>query len=401
LEVAGSVEIERKVHTVNPKLKEVNLKVSIIGTKGYPYVYGAYETMVKQLGHRFLSRGLEVTIYCHRPLFDEKPKEVNGIKLVYTPAIETKSLAQLSNSFFSFLHACFSDADVIFIVNTGNGPFGILTKLFKKPTVINVDGIEWLRPKWKGFGAKYFYWASKLSTKFFDHLVTDADEMQKVYKELFNVDSTVIAYGSNPEVASDPALIKNWGLDKYQYYLIVGRLIPDNNWDIIINGFIKTNSQRKLVVVGDVPYKDKYASNLKSIQDDRLIFTGYIKDVAYLRSLFHNAYAYCHGHEYGGTNPVMLEAMGYGSSILALNTRFNQEMLQNGKYGWYFEKNPDSVKEIIERAENCPEEIFKLKEISRKGLTKKYDWEHVTDQYVAVFKSLAKKKVHYRKNKNI
>ena len=52
------------------------------------------------------------------------------------------------------------------MVNSANGPFGLLTKFFRKKTCINVDGLEWLRPKWRGLGSVYFKFASKLATLF-------------------------------------------------------------------------------------------------------------------------------------------------------------------------------------------------------------------------------------------
>jgi glycosyltransferase involved in cell wall biosynthesis len=370
--------------------KEKKLKVAMLGAKGYPYVYGGYDTLMKEMGERLNRKGVEVRIYCHSSLFPVKPPVVNGIKLVYIPGIETKSLSQLSHSLFSILHACLSDVDVIFVVNSANGPFGFLTKFFRKPTAINVDGLEWLRPKWKGFGAKYFLWASKLATKLYDRVITDSVEMQKIYLDLFDAPSTVIAYGANPAHESNPERIRNWGLEPKGYYLIVGRLVPDNNADLIIKGFVQSKTKSKLVIVGDIPYTDAYVDELKAIKDDRLLFTGYITDPEELTALYHQSFAYFHGHEYGGTNPAMLKALGYGCAILALNTRFNQEMLQNGKHGWYFEKSHASVLEIIDRAERSTEDLDMLRSTSRDGLTQKYNWDYVTEQYLEVFKSLKK-----------
>jgi len=364
------------------------LKVCILGAKGYPYVYGGYDTMVKELGERLQKKGVDVRVYCHRSLFKEKPAEVNGIKLMYIPAVETKSLTQLTHSFFSMIHACFSDVDVIFVVNSANGPFGLISRIFRKPTAINVDGLEWLRPKWKGFGSKYFFWASKMATRFYDQIINDSDEMRRIYLELFKTESKVIAYGANPSFNSDRAKLQKWNLQKESYYLIVGRLVPDNNADLIIAGFVQSESKRKLVIVGDVPYQDAYAEGLKSLQDERLLFTGYVTDPEELKALYHNCYAYFHGHEYGGTNPAMLKALGYGCAILALDTAFNQEMLQNGKHGWYFSKNPESVSALISKAEKSPDELDHLRITAREGLTQKYNWDHVTDQYLEVFEEL-------------
>ncbi len=364
-----------------------------MGAKGYPYVYGGYDTMIRELGERLVKKGVHVRVYNHRALFPVKPRYVNGIECIYTIAIESKKLTQLSHSFFSMMHACFSDIDVILVVNSANGPFGAIARFFRKKTVINVDGLEWLRPKWHGIASKYFFWASKMSTKYYDQLINDSDEMQRVYKELFNADSKVIAYGANPQADVDSAPIEKWGFKAQDYFLIVGRLIPDNNADLIIEGFLKSDSRRKLVVVGDVPFDDDYATVLKQKEDERVLFLGYVTDPNELAAWYSHCFAYFHGHEYGGTNPAMLKALGFGCAILALDTPFNQEMLQNGKHGWYFKKTIASVKDIVEAAESSTERMAYFRKTAREGLIQRYNWDYVTDQYLEVFERLSGKKV--------
>jgi len=368
------------------------LKIAIIGSRGYPFVYSGYETLIKELSERLVSKkGCEVTVYCHRNLFKEKPALVNGIKLVYVPTIESKSLSQLIHSFLSICHAVTSDVDVIFAVNAANGPFGLISKIFKKPTAINVDGLEWLRPKWKGIGAKYFKIAARLSTILFDQIINDSDEMRKVYLNMFKKDSVVIAYGAKVTKFEDQSLIKQWLIKPKEYYLVVGRMIPDNNADVIVKGFLASNSTKKMVVVGDVFYKDNYSDALKAIKDERLIFTGYVNDPKVLGSLYHHCYVYVHGHEFGGTNPTMIKAMAYGCAILALDTVFNKEMLDNDSYGIYFDKNQDSVRQQINYADEHPNKIEKFRQNSHLGITDKYNWDYITDQYLDVFRQLAKK----------
>ncbi len=367
------------------------MKVAIIGSRGYPYVYSGYETFVLELGERMVTRGVEVRVYCHRGLFPERPGKVNGIELVYVPSIETKVLSQLSHSFLAMMHCCFSRSVThILVVNTANGPFGLLSRIFRKPTAINLDGMEWLRPKWKGLGAKYFYFASWLSTRLYDQLINDSEEMRKVYLELFKRDSKVIAYGANLRESRQPELIRKWDLQPQSYYLIVGRLIPDNNADVILDGFVRSKSARKLVIVGDVPFEDEFAHQIKAEarKDSRVIMTGYVTNQDELAELYHNAYCYIHGHEYGGTNPTMLKAMAYKSAILALNTRFNQEMLQDGTYGRFFDKSAESVREMIEYADDSPEEVIRLRTTSQQGISEKYDWESVTEKYIQVLRDL-------------
>lgn len=370
----------------------MKVKISVIGSRGYPFVYSGYETFIKELVERLDKNKYSVTVYCHRGLFSERPQKVNGINLVYVPTIESKKLSQLIHSFQSFIHVCLSDSDIVLVVNSANGPFGLLTKTFRKKTIINVDGLEWLRPKWKGLGAKYFYFASKLATKLFDVIVNDSTAMAEFYKKEFKCDSTVIAYGANIRYSTNPGLIEKWGLEKEGYYLIVGRLIPDNNADLIIREFIKSKSEKKLVVIGDVPYKDLYAENIKSLTDKRLIFTGYVNNQEELAEFYHNCFAYFHGHEFGGTNPTMLKALAYGCAIIALDTVFTREMLSAGEYGLFFKKDSDNLSGLIDIVDNDHEFVKMYRNKARNRIVENYTWEKIVDQYSDLFQKLTERK---------
>jgi len=348
-------------------------------------VYSGYETLVKELSERLVKSGNEVTVYCHRKLFHAKPKKVNGVNLVYTPSVNSKVFSQLFNSFFSFIHVCFSKNDVVFVVNSANGPFGILTRAFRKKTCINVDGLEWLRPKWKGLGSIYFKFASQLSTIFFDEIITDSSEMNIVYNQRFGKKSTVIAYGPTMTVNKNSNILEKLKLKKDQYYLIVGRLIPDNNSKLIIKGFLKSNSNRKIVIVGDVPYEDDYSRNIKLLTSKKVIFTGYINDQVDLTSLYENSLCYIHGHEFGGTNPTMINALYLNCQILALNTSFNNEMLEDKK-AIFFEKNMRSISDAIDLFEFKYESI--VNENMKYKIPRKYDWNFIVEKYLEIFYDL-------------
>ena len=155
------------------------LKIAIIGSRGYPYVYSGYETLVKELSERLVESGNEVTVYCHRKLFKKRPQKLNDVNLNIYSLLILKYFHNYIILFF--IYSClFSKSDIILVVNSANGPFGLLTRIFRKKTCINVDGLEWLRPKWKGLGSIYFRIASKLSTIFFDKIITDSKEMNQI-----------------------------------------------------------------------------------------------------------------------------------------------------------------------------------------------------------------------------
>lgn len=356
------------------------LKIAIIGSRGYPYVYSGYETLVKEISERLVLNGHDVTVYCHRSLFIEKPRYVNGIELIYTPSIETKYLSQFVNSFFSFLHFCFSKSDVLLVVNSANGPFGIFTKIFKKKTCINVDGLEWLRPKWNGLGGAYFRFSSFLATKLFDVIITDSLEMKRIYLEKFKTESKVIAYGPTcQKYFEDSKFFKKLKLKKNSYYLIVGRLIPDNNALLIIKAFLKSKSNKKLVVVGDEPYNDKYSNEIKKINSKKIILTGYINSQHQLSELYKNCFIYIHGHEYGGTNPTMINALNLNCKILAIETPFTKEMLKN-KFSLYFKKDINDIESTINQIEFGNIDYGNEKY----NLPSKYNWNKIVKQYLEV-----------------
>ena len=364
------------------------MTIGIIGTRGYPYVYSGYETFIAELAPRLVERGHDVTVYCHRGLFDSRPPVVDGVRLVYLPALEKKILSQFSHSFVSTVSATFSGAEVLLYVNSANGPFGLLTRISGKKTAINVDGLEWLRPKWRGMGARYFRLASFLSAKLFDGVIADCESMARIYEREFSATCTTIAYGANPGFSTSPEMIRSMGLPPGGYFLVVGRLIPDNNGDVIVREFKKSSSQRKLVILGDVPYRDEYADQLRASGDSRVLFPGYIRDADLLRELYCNSFAYIHGHEFGGTNPSLLQGLANGCCVLALDTPFSREVLDNDAHGLYFDKSPGSLSSLFSRVESDAPLVDRMRSTARRRIEEKYTWEKITDQYEALFQAL-------------
>ena len=175
------------------------MKIAIIGVRGMPSSYGGLETFVAELAPRLVERGNEVTVYCRSSLYKQKPPTFRGVRLKYFPSIEHKAFSTLSHSLLSIIHASFSKFDVIFVVNAANGFWGVIPKLSGRRSVLNVDGMEWLRPKWNGFARWFFRASARFGTKTYDAIVTDAEEMHRLYAEQFGIKSQYIAYGANIE----------------------------------------------------------------------------------------------------------------------------------------------------------------------------------------------------------
>lgn len=361
------------------------MHVAIIGSRGYRHIYSGYETFVRELADRMVKAGVEVTVYCHKNLYTAFPEVVNNVRLVYIGTIEGKVTSQFIHSLQAMAHACRKPYDIILVVNAANGPFGLFSRLSGKKTVINVDGLEWLRPKWRGWGSRYFYWAAKMATKLYDAMVTDSREMQKIYRSEFNRDTTFIPYGATVQESRPPVRIRQWGLDPGRYHLIVGRLVPDNNAEFIIREFLDTRTAAKLVIAGDVPYHDQYAERVKALAGDRIIMTGYVRDQDTLSELYCHCFAYLHGHEFGGTNPSLLEALAHGCAVCALDTVFSREVLNDGKYGLLFTKESGSLARLLQSAERSPAELIALRQRAKQRIAADYSWEAVTRSYLDLF----------------
>jgi glycosyltransferase involved in cell wall biosynthesis len=363
-------------------------RVAIIGIKGYPYVYGGYETLIKSIAERLVKENIAITIYCHQSLFENRPSEVNGIALKYIPAIESKSLSQLTHSFLSTIHACFCKYDSILYVNVANGPFGILPRIFGKKTIINVDGMEWQRPKWKGLGAIYYKFCANIVKYSFNTVITDAEEMKKTYEELFKTKSVMIPYGAEKTPSYDLEILKKLEISPNEYYLVVGRMIPDNNLDFIVEEFSNANSEKKLLIVGDDIFKSEYSKRIHEIikANKNIIVAGYITNNTDLSTLYKKAYAYVHGHEFGGTNPTLVLALNESCLILALNTRFNKEVLNNGSNGFFFTKKQGSLVKLLDRIENeePKESLDIIRNLGPERVDKHYNWDTISKQYLNI-----------------
>lgn len=367
------------------------MKIAILGTRGIPSGYSGYEAFAEELGVRLVQRGHEVIVYAHRNVFppEARMKEYRGIKLRYITSLQGKNTSQFSHSFLSTILVGLTNTDIVLFCNAANGPFGLLLRILGKKCCINVDGLEWLRPKWGSLAKKYFYFGAWASTKFFNVVITDAKGMQDYYKKNFNCNSIDIAYGADLKYADNPALIKELGLEPFNYYLIASRLVPDNNADLIVKSFMKSSSKKILAIAGGTPYKNKFEDSLKAAADkSRVKFLGHIDDANLIKELHANAYAYIHGHEFGGTNPALLKALAYGNAILALDTVFNREVLDHGTYGILYKKDIDDLAQKINYLDSHDNIAKSFREKSRDRIIERYTWDHITDQYEEMFKNI-------------
>lgn len=289
---------------------------------------------------------------------------------------------------------------IVYIMACRIGPF--IKKYYKEihrlggKLYLNPDGHEWLREKWSAPVRKYWKVSEQLMVKHADLVICDSINIEKYIHESYgkyHPNTTYIAYGADltPSILSDTdSKLVNWykekDLSKKNYYLVVGRFVPENNYETMIREFMKSKTTKDFALITNV--NDKFLNELEEKvhfkKDKRIKFVGTVYDQELLKKIRENAYAYFHGHEVGGTNPSLIEALGSTELNLLLNVGFNKEVALDSALYW--SKNSDSLANLINQVEDKDvEEITELGKKAKSRVQEAYTWEKICGQYEEAF----------------
>lgn len=266
---------------------------------------------------------------------------------------------------------------------------------------LNPDGHEWKRNKWSAPIRKYWKFSEQLMVKYSDLVICDSINIEKYIHQYYdgkgiggaNPKTTYIAYGAETrksQLTDDDEKFVNWlkdnGLEKNEYYLVVGRFVPENNYETMIREFMKSNTRKDFAII--TGKNEKFLMQLEEklhfMADNRIKFVGTVYDQELLMKIRENAYGYFHGHEVGGTNPSLLEALGSTKLNLLLDVGFNREVAEGAALYWT--KEDGSLANLIDHADQLGQEtIDTLDNKARERIEKAYSWEFISDRYAEVF----------------
>jgi glycosyltransferase involved in cell wall biosynthesis len=363
------------------------MKIAILGTRGIPARYGGFETLAQQLANRLAERGHLVTVYCRRPF--TRPDDVlrPGVKRVILPTISRKHFDTIFSTLLSVFHVGFSNVDAILLCNVGNSPLAWVPRLFGKPTVLHVDGLDRKRKKWKWFARQYLLLCEFLSAYTPTRLLTDAIAIRDYYLKRYGRNSAMIAYGAEvPKLPQVPWQEHDFDIPQHRYILYVCRLEPENNPELVIRAYARLKTDWPLVVVGDNKYTPGYVDRLKALAGPNVRFVGAVYGPRYWE-LQNNAGLFVSAFEVGGIHPSLVEAMAAGNTLLYLDTRENHEAV--GDCGVAFHSDVDELAVAMQRLLHRPQ---LRQELARKALARAaefYSWERIVDQYEQLFCELA------------
>lgn len=250
---------------------------------------------------------------------------------------------------------------------------------------LNPDGHEWMRAKWSRPVRAYWKYSEKKMVKGSDLIICDSKNIEKYIQEKYDVSNTTfIAYGAEiePSKCSEEKYEK-WlqekGIRREEYYLIVGRFVPENNYETMIKEYMKSKTTKDFVIIANS--NDQLKKNLEEKlgyqKDKRIKFVGTVYDQELLKKIREEAYGYFHGHEVGGTNPSLLEALGSTKLNLLLDVCFNREVAEDAALYW--NKDEGNLAQLIDNCEDMDREELGKK--AKKRIKIAYSWEYISDKY--------------------
>lgn len=379
--------------------------IFIVGSKGIPGAYGGYETFVDKLTERHQSHpDLKYHVACkatesgefeyhNARCFRIKVPNIGPAQAIYY------DVAALSHC-CTYIRQHNIPHPIVYILACRIGPFmaHYVRKLHKLGALVyvNPDGHEWLRAKWPAPVRKYWKISEQLMTKHADLMVCDSKNIeayiQKTYAA-YNPATTFIAYGAETrksQLSDDDATLAAWyaekGLRAKSYYLVVGRFVPENNYETMIREFMRSNTQKDFALITNV--SDSFLKELTEKtgldKDPRIKFVGTVYDQELLMKIRENAYGYFHGHEVGGTNPSLLEALSCTDLNLLLDVGFNREVAEDAALYW--SKAPGDLARLIEDADNLSaEQIQVLGQKAKQRIADAYSWSYICQKYEELF----------------
>ncbi|MFY0998297.1 MULTISPECIES: beta 1-4 rhamnosyltransferase Cps2T [Streptococcus] len=377
--------------------------VFIIGSRGLPAKYGGFETFVEKLVENRISPQIQYHVAC---LSDDEAYHHFDYKGVDCFTIKAPKLGPARVIAYDMMAINYAltlvkqqqiEHPIFYILGNTIGafiaPFARKIRNAGGLFYINPDGLEWKRAKWSKPVQNYLKYSEKVMTKHADLVISDNQGIESYIQKAYPwAKTTFIAYGTDLRLSSLTSqdekvrhFFDTWASKEKNYYLIVGRFVPENNYEIIIREFMKSQTQRDLLIVCNQQgnaYFEELRQQTNFDQDKRIKFVGTVYDQELLKYIRNQAFAYIHGHEVGGTNPGLLEALAQTDLNLVLGVDFNRQVAK--KTAFYWDKKEDSLVDLLHQVDK-QSDFSNLGQAAKENMKEHYTWEKIVGEYEELF----------------
>lgn len=392
-ESKGKLNLRSSTQKVRDKK---NLKIAMLGHKRIPSHEGGIEVVVEELATRMIEQGHEVTCYNRSDhhvsgkLFDSKSlKEYKGVQLKSVFTINRKGLAAMTSSVFAAIQVAFRKYDVVHFHAEGPCVMLWLPKLFGKRCVATIHGIDWKREKWKeSFGSQYIKLGEKVAVKYADEIIVLSKNVQEYFRGTYGRETVFIPNGVNrPTLRSHQLIKEKFGLDKDEYILFLGRLVPEKGIAYLIKAFKNVKTEKKLIIAGGSSDTEGFVKEMRILAEDdnRIIFTGFVQEQL-MEELYSNAYMYVLPSNLEGMPLSLLEAMSYGNCCLTSNIAECTEVVED-KALVFKKSDVSNLKEKLQYACDNPDAVKRLKREATEYICQKYNWDDVVKQTLVLYRT--------------
>ena len=374
-------------------MRKINQKLNIamLGHKRVPSREGGIEVVVEELSTRMVAAGYSVTCFNRRGKHVsgaeiQRINQYKGVRIKEVFTIDRKGLAAMTSSFFASIESALGRYDVVHFHAEGPCAMLWLPKLFSKRCIATIHGIDWQRAKWGGFASKYIKFGEKVAAKYADEIIVLSEGVQKYFMDTYGRKTVFIPNGVNRPVLCSPQLIKEkFGLDKDEYILFLGRLVPEKGITYLIEAFKGVTTEKKLVIAGGSSDTEAFSQELKKLAegDDHIVFTGFVQGQM-LEELYSNAYVYTLPSDLEGMPLSLLEAMSYGNCCLTSDIAECAEVVED-KAILFKKSDVDDLKEKLQYVCDNPDAVRKLKNGAADFICQKYNWDDVVERTLKLY----------------
>jgi glycosyltransferase involved in cell wall biosynthesis len=328
-------------------------RLSILGIRGLPACHGGFETFAAELAPFLVEHGWRVTVYCQEqgrgPIYTDSWR---GVDLVHIPVAGDGALSTIVFDWRSTWHAA-AAGRLCLTLGYNTAVFSVILRMRGVPNLMNMDGIEWTRAKWSMAAKIWLAFNERAGALLANHLVADHPEIKRHLARHTRAEKiTTIAYGA-PLLDQLPATaLAELGVQPGRFVTVIARPEPENSLLEIVRAFSACERKVQLLVLGNYSGTNAYHRAVKAAASAQVRFVGALYDTATVQALRYHSLAYIHGHQVGGSNPSLIEALGAGNAVIAHDNQFNRWVA--GSDALYFDGESQLSSILDQLLENAP-----------------------------------------------
>lgn len=363
-------------------------RIAAFGLRSLPPKEGSAgeDKFSSELYPRLVERGWQVTAYTRvyeTPV--PEPYDYRGVRVIPIKTTRRSGFDTLLHSAKVTWHIIRQNTGrVVHVHNGGNSLWALPLRLFRKRVFISQDGVDWKREKWPWYGKLYLFISALITAYIPNAVIFDNIFSKELFEKMFRRKFDCIPYGSEvPEVEENNEILQKLGIEPGEYFLFVGRFIPDKGLHYLIPAFEQISTDKKLVLVGGSPNPSEYEVEIQKTEDERILFPGYVYGDDVVR-LMKNSYTYIQASDVEGLSPVILMVMGLGTPLICSDIRENIYIAQ--EHAGAFKKGDiDDLKVQLKFALEHPDLIRQRAEEGARSVRERFNWETITDQHIKLF----------------